>query len=373
MRVLVFVFFGLVLTSCADRNYSPIVPSALEVGTPKTIFAATTRVKEQDGSFAHRRSENLSLLELTVSIPPNRSPGELNFAYSNPKPSKEFTLAGRRDFANMQSFVDRIEEDIRSQKNPARDVTIFVHGYNSTQTETAFRAAQLAYDIQLPGAMVIYSWPSRGKPFGYAYDYDSVLFARDGLEDLIRNIKTAGVNNIFLVAHSIGSVLTMEMLRQSEIRQPGWANRSLSGVVLLSPDLDVDLFKSQMRSLSEIPQPFLVVVSEKDKALNISGRLRGNSDAERLGNISSIESVSELPISVVDTTAFAGDAESSHLVAGTSPTLIAMLQSVHAMNSTFDGDPNGLGFLLPEGSDPTPDGAREIVLDQGGFIQEGDR
>ena len=27
------------------------------------------------------------------------------------------------------------------------DVTIFVHGYNSTQTETIFRAAQLTHDI----------------------------------------------------------------------------------------------------------------------------------------------------------------------------------------------------------------------------------
>ncbi|WP_240336808.1 alpha/beta hydrolase [Tropicibacter sp. Alg240-R139] len=373
MRIFLFLFFGLFLATCTDRSYSPVVPSALDVGTPKTVFAATSRTREADGSFAHRRSETLSLLELTVSIPLSRTPGSLDFAYANPNPNKQFTLAAREEFNNLDAFSKRLNQKIRQEGVPSRDVTIFVHGYNSTQTETAFRAAQLSHDIQLPGAMVIYSWPSRGKPFGYAYDYDSVLFARDGLESVIQKLKSTGVDNIFIVAHSIGSVLTMEMLRQADIREPGWADRNLSGVVLLSPDIDVDLFKSQMGSLKKVPQPFVVVVSEKDRALNISGRLRGNSDAQRLGNISSIAAVADLPISVVDTTAFAGDAQSSHLVAGTSPTLIAMLQSVRAMDSTFDSDPGNLDFFLPEGADPTPDHAREIVLDQGGFTGNYDR
>lgn len=373
MRIFWFLFLGLLLATCTDRSYSPVVPDALDVGTPKTVFAATSRMKEADGSFAHRRSENLSLLELTVSIPPSHTPGSLDFAYANPNPSKQFTLAGREEFESLDAFSKRLNQEIRKEGVPSRDVTIFVHGYNSTQTETAFRAAQLSHDIQLPGAMVIYSWPSRGKPFGYAYDYDSVLFGRDGLERVIRRLKATGVNNIFIVAHSIGSVLTMEMIRQADIREPGWAERNLSGVVLLSPDLDVDLFKSQMGSLSKVPQPFVVVVSEKDKALNISGRLRGNSDAQRLGNISSIEAVADLPINIVDTTAFAGDAESSHLVAGTSPTLIAMLQSIRAMDSSFQSDPSGISAFLPNGADPSPDSAREIVLNQGGFIGDYDR
>lgn len=367
MRIFWFLFFGLFLATCTDRSYSPVVPSALDVGTPKTVFAATSRAREADGSFAHRRSQNLSLLELTVSIPPAHTPGSLDFAYANPNPNKQFTLAAREEFDSLDSFSRRLNQEIRKEGVPSRDVTIFVHGYNSTQTETAFRAAQLSYDIQLPGAMVIYSWPSRGKPFGYAYDFDSVLFARDGLELVIQKLKSTGVDDIFVVAHSIGSVLTMEMLRQADIREPGWADRNLSGVVLLSPDIDVDLFKSQMGSLKNVPQPFVVVVSEKDKALNISGRLRGNSDAQRLGNISSIAAVADLPISVVDTTAFAGDAESSHLVAGTSPTLIAMLQSIRAMDSAFDSDPGSLDLFLPQGADQGSDQAREFVLNQGGL------
>ncbi|GAB5438727.1 alpha/beta hydrolase [Falsiruegeria mediterranea] len=373
MRIFWFLFVGLFLATCTDRSYSPVVPSALDVGTPKTVFAATSRGKEADGSFAHRRSENLSLLELTVSIPPSHTPGSLDFAYANPNPNKQFTLAALREFNSLDAFSQRLNQEIRKEGVPSRDVTIFVHGYNSTQTETAFRAAQLSHDIQLPGAMLIYSWPSRGKPFGYAYDYDSVLFARDGLERVIRKVKSTGVDDIFIVAHSIGSVLTMEMLRQADIREPGWADRNLSGVVLLSPDIDVDLFKSQMSTLQKVPQPFVVVVSEKDKALNVSGRLRGNSDAQRLGNISSVEAVADLPINIVDTTAFASDAQSSHLVAGTSPTLIAMLQSIRAMDNSFESDPGNLDFFLPKGSDHAPDHAREIVLNKGGFTGDYER
>ncbi len=66
-----FLFSVLVcLAGCADRSFTPVTPEALAVGTPYTVFAATTRAQESDGSFGFDRSKDLSLLELTVSIPP---------------------------------------------------------------------------------------------------------------------------------------------------------------------------------------------------------------------------------------------------------------------------------------------------------------
>jgi len=228
-----------------------------------------------------------------------------------------------------------------------REVTVFVHGYNSTQSETAFRAAQLANDINLPGALVIYSWPSRGKTLGYAYDIDSVLFARDGLEQLLFELKAAGVNRILLVAHSMGSLLTMEALRQIDHHHPGWIGRNVSGLLLISPDLDVELFRLQVKSLSDPPHPFVVFVSGKDTLLNLSARLRGGSEGERLGHISSIDKIAGLPVNVVDTTAFSKGAGSTHFVAGTSPALIAMFNEARLLNDTFGPEQGTFDFLLP--------------------------
>ncbi len=358
LRHLILLLACLSLSACVDRTVSEIVPSAAVVGTPKTILATTTRAKEANGSYGFRRGESLRYLETTVSIPPNHTPGTLKFSYANPNPKKEFVLANVTELDGPQ--------DLKTHLRGKEDVTIFVHGYNSTQTETLFRAAQLSHDIGLPGNTLVYSWPSRATGIGYAYDLDSMLFARDGLEQTIRSLKSMGVKRVILVAHSMGSALTMEMMRQAELQEPGWAKRNLEGVVLISPDLDVDLFRSQMERIKSPPDPFLVMVSQKDRILNISARLRGTDEGERLGNISSIDSLEEFPISVIDTTAFNSDAESSHFVAATSPALLAILSSLRRVNNTFGPEDRPAIDILVPPSQRNPDGATEIVLTETG-------
>ena len=361
LRYLILLFVSLSLGACVDRTVTEIVPAAAAVGSPETVFASTTRARETDGSYGFRRGETLQFLETTVSIPPTHTPGTLKFSYANPNPRKEFVLTEVTELDGPQG----LREHLRGQD----DVTIFVHGYNSTQTETIFRAAQLSHDIGLPGSIMVYSWPSRATGVGYAYDLDSMLFARDGLEQTIRELKSMGVKRVVLVAHSMGSALSMEMMRQAELQEPGWARRNLEGIILISPDLDVDLFRSQMKRIKSPPEPFIVMVSQKDKILNISARLRGTDEGERLGNISSIDALEEFPINVIDTTAFSGDAQSSHFVAATSPALLAILSSVRRVSNTFGPDERaGLDVLVPP-SQRNPDGATGIVLTETGQAQ----
>ncbi|TNJ45515.1 alpha/beta hydrolase [Phaeobacter sp. B1627] len=339
----------LFLAACADRDMMPIVPTALSVGTAQTVFATTTRAEEPDGTFGFQRSNDLRMMEMTVSIPPDHSPGELSYRHKNPDPTKNFTIADNTDIASIEDLRRRFAREQRENGWPLREVTIFVHGFNSTHPETAYRAAQIAHDVGLPGSLVMYSWPSRGRAFGYAYDLDSMLFARDGLEETIRRVKKAGADRIVLVAHSMGTGLSMEMLRQAEIRTPGWASRTMNGgVILMSPDLDVDLFESQIADLRTVPQPFAIMVSKKDRILNISGRLRGTSTGERLGNISSADRLKDWPVQVIDLTAFDSDAASGHFVAATSPSLIAVLRSAARVNRVFGPvDPSFLSQVLP--------------------------
>ncbi|APG48776.1 alpha/beta hydrolase [Phaeobacter porticola] len=341
------IFVLTVAVSCTDRSFTPTLPKALEVGTAKTIFGATTREPLPNGTFGPGRSATLSLLELTVSIPPNHKPGQLDFGYSEPDPTTQFTMAGRRQLDDMAELNQRVGNEL--QKFPAgqRDITVFVHGFNSTQAETAFRAAQLSNDINIPGATIIYSWPSQGKPLGYAYDGDSVLFARDGLEQLLRNLKPGDSNRVVLVAHSMGSQLVMETMRQIEIKNPGWSNDNLGAVILMSPDLDVEVFRSQMRRIDPVPQPFVVMVSRKDNVLNLSQRLRGTHNRGRLGNLKSLDDVAELPIEVVDTTAYADTAESGHFVAATSPAVLSILNAARQTAQTFDRDALSIQRLFP--------------------------
>lgn len=348
MRRLAALFLVmLTVSACVDRSFTPTVPKALDIGTPYTVFAATTRAREADGTYGFDRSARMDRLELTVSIPPNHTPGEIRFAYANPKPETQFTIAGRADFPDAASFQARLRQELKSAPSGKREVTVFVHGYNATQAETAMRAAQLANDIDMPGALVIYSWPSRARVTGYAYDADSMMFARDGLETLLREIKATGVDNILLVAHSMGSMLSMETMRQADLREPGWPARAIAAVLLISPDLDVEVFRSQMLGMSAVPEPFIVMSSEKDRALNLSARLRGTADRQRLGNIRNLELVEDLPIEIVDTTAFSKDAQSSHFVPATSPALIAMFNDARSTIDVFGSEKLAIEQILP--------------------------
>jgi esterase/lipase superfamily enzyme len=144
----------------------------------------------------------------------------------------------------------------------------------------------------------------------------------------------------------MGSALAMEALRQIEIKSPNWSKQNLGGVILMSPDLDVDVFRSQMNRFDEVPQPFLVFVSRKDTILNISQRIRGTHSRERLGNLSSLDAVSDLPIEIVDTTAFADEAESGHFVAATSPALLSLLNAARETADAFQR--NRDAFVLNE-------------------------
>lgn len=333
-----------VLSGCSNRTAAPIVPSALDIGVNKTVFVGTTCQIDDDGTFGIRRSSTLALLELQVSIPPNREIGTISDGLDKPDPERDFVIAQQRQFETQAQFRTRLRQQLGRDGNASNEVVVFVHGFNNSFADTAFRVAQLANDLDLPGSVVTYSWPSRGHPLGYEYDADSALFARDGLQQLLENIQAGGAKRIVLVAHSMGGRLVMETLRQLEIKEASWSHRNVSGVVLISPDVNVDVFRAQTNAFQKLPQPFIIFTSQKDVILRLSAGLRW--EEERLGNIKTVEKFDDLPILFVDISAFDDKSSGNHFVAGNSPALLALLKSTEALDEHFlRGDVGTLGGL----------------------------
>jgi len=333
------------LVGCSDRTAAPIRPDALAVGLNKKVFIGTTRALNESGEYGIGRSTQLSLLQSTISIPPQRDLGSVSNGLESPKPERDFALATLDEFDTPTSFAAALSRDITSNKASGREVTVFVHGFNNSFADSAFRLAQLGHDLEVPGSFVSYSWPSRANPLGYEYDRDSALFARDGLADLLETIGDAGDPEIILVAHSMGSALVMETLRQLEIAQPGWAKKHIRGVMLMSPDINIDVFRSQLKRFREVPDPFVVIVSRKDAILRLSSRLRG--EKTQLGNISNVESVSDLPITLIDVSAFSDRRSGNHFVAGSSPALIQLLRQSEVLDREFLRGRGGASIIFP--------------------------
>ena len=135
----------------------------------------------------------------------------------------------------------------------------------STTPSTAL--TQIVHDSGYPGTPVLFSWASGAKTTDYVYDKESASAARDQLEVTLRMLAQSGARRIDIVAHSMGTWVTMETLRQLAITGDRDLGGKLGDVVLASPDIDVDVFKSQMRRYGKPDKPFILLLSDDDRAL----------------------------------------------------------------------------------------------------------
>lgn len=355
----------LVLAGCAARGDFTMAPDGLVGGTPETIFVGTTR--DQDGdAFSFSRSGEPGFLRYDVAIPPEREPGEVNWPPKSRKPDgkRDFLTLDARAFESGDAFSDALRSAMKLRGQT--DAVVYVHGFNNTMAEGVYRVAQMHHDLQVPGVAVHYAWPSRGSALGYVYDRDSVMFARSGLVALLDQVEAAGARNVVIIAHSMGAFLTMEGLRQIALKEGPNALDRIKGVVLIAPDLDLDVFRSQAKDIGKLPEPFVIFGSSRDRILNISATLSGTGD--RLGNIDNVSEIAELNVIYLDTSAFSTGA--GHLNLGENPALLKLFGGLVGIADAFTADARARVGLLP-GLVLTVRNATEVVLAPVGAIAEG--
>lgn len=333
MRLFLYLIVVAVLCGCADPTRMLLVSEAGTVGDHQKVVVVTNRARDAAGNYGGGRAAAFTYLDVGVSIPRDRRPGTVPVSYSNPVPGRHFVLTSSDEIGGKAAFLSTLRRSLAELAPAERDITIFVHGYNTSFSDGVFRTAQLAHDFGLKGVAVGFSWPSAAHPLGYSHDRDSVLLARDGLEEMLRDVSRAGARNVVIVGHSLGAMLVMESLRQMAIASPGLPDRILDGVVLIAPDIDTDLFHAQAGRIRFLPQPFAIFVSQKDRALMLSSRINGRSN--RLGTLDSADSLSDLDVTIVDVTAFSGPAAQSHMTAVSSPALIALLSRSRELSTSF--------------------------------------
>lgn len=357
------------VAACSPRGVITVDPVARNFGEVEPIFVGTQRAFDPAiGTFGRLRSRQLSYARVDVSIPPVREPGQIVWPKKGraPDPQTEFLTESQTVFPDAAAFRRNLRAEMRSEPRNPRQALIFVHGFNNTFAEGVYRIAQLSHDLDLPRVTVHYSWPSAGSAFGYVHDRDSALYARDGLEKLFNEVIEAGAEQVIVVGHSMGCLLLMEALRQMDIRDSAKLKRHLRGVILLSPDIDVDVFVSQAATFKQLPDPFLIFSSQNDRALRLSAFITG--EPSRLGNLTGIDRVADLPVRVIDVGAFSTGA--GHFDVGDSPELIALLNQIGSVQAAFDSDNAGRVGLLP-GLVLTARSATEIVLTPLEAVSEG--
>ena len=278
------------LGACSARPDSSVLTPVLSAPgyTSKVdMLVATTRGlgSAQDAQeFTSERAANLNYSALTISIPRTHIAGQIEWPDTGPPDlAQNFTTTQREILANAE-FISRLRSRVRSSGPEAQSVLVFVHGYNTLYQESVYRFAQIIHDSGFTGTAVLFAWPSRGKAPLYLADRESTNYSRDYFEQVLTQISAIpDVKRVNILAHSMGNWLAVETLRQAKMKGHGDFNGKLNDVVLASPDIDVNVFRTQLDVIGRLRQPITILVSGDDKVLSLASTLAGG--VERVGNV----------------------------------------------------------------------------------------
>jgi esterase/lipase superfamily enzyme len=227
--------------------------------------------------FGSARAPNVSYAAITISIPPDvmRTIGKVQWPLVPPgDPRHDFVTLSAEDL-NRQSFDAAVS--VAAKQSGTRKVLVFVHGFNNRFDAAVYRLAQIVHDSRAPVVPVLFSWPSRGEAHltAYTYDLESANYSRDALEDLLDSLAcNPDVKEVTLLAHSMGNWIALEALRAKSIRA-GKIGDKIKNVLLVAPDVDVDVFRTQIARMGASRPRFALFLSQDDAALKISQSIGG--------------------------------------------------------------------------------------------------
>lgn len=332
-------------------------PSASAAVVP--VYVATTRARSGNLSlpYSAERSQTLNLARFDVAIPKNHAAGQVETATQTPNPARHFTALDYQQISGRNQFVADLDAALAQRPVENREIFIFVHGYNNNFADSLFRAAQIAYDYNVKAVTLHYAWPSAGALPLYVYDRDSTVVGRGGLAETLEIAAQTKARRIILVGHSMGAYVVMEALRELALTGHRDVLRRLGGVVLAAPDIDVDVFQSQVRDIGELPLPFVIVVSRRDRALGFSRRIAGGH--ARVGSGSDIALLQEKHITVLDASQLDGG---SHTIFATSPTMIAIAGHSGLLRKFIDGGDAQAGETILADGTSAVEGVAALVV-----------
>lgn len=264
----------------ADNTPKPGAPSD---NFEMDVYFATTRAVDAnanaaaDDRFTATHGGKVLYGRAVVSIPKSHKEGNLELPTwlrfeRVADPDKHFVL---KSATLVDSEPLRAEIAERLAKTERKAALVFVHGFYTSFPAAAYRAAQLAYDLKFKGLPWFFSWPSLGKVTGYAQDGETARLSEPLFEAFLDNLYGMGFDDIYLVAHSMGS----------RIASAGFSGRIAKGgdvtkiraLLLAAPDLNETLYREQIApQFAKLDPPRTTIyASSSDIALKASRFVNG--------------------------------------------------------------------------------------------------
>ncbi len=282
-------------------EHSPFaVNQTLEKTNQLQIFYATNRYPlgpRGSGVYTILPSTTLHLGLASVRIGPEGKPWESLYALStNPSEGDRpvLSLESLKEIAQMESkegtewasqeaqgFFNLINDALAQSLD--KDLTIYVHGVNTSVEAAAAQAAQYRHFTGRNSVVLVFMWPSTANLLRYLTDVANTrlsvpLFARL-IESLARHTAAEHIN---VLAYSAGAQIVTPGLASLGVRSKGEGGKSLrlGEIYFAAPDVAFKTFVDQLPSFIGSVRRITVAVNLSDTMLWLSRIVNGVS---RLG------------------------------------------------------------------------------------------
>jgi esterase/lipase superfamily enzyme len=251
VAILVGLFYLVLATSIPGVvGTGPHTAKKPETKHPYTrveVFFATDRepagTRAGIARYNPKWSPRLEYGRAEVSIPHDHRVGRIESPSVwrlefRPDPRKHIVLQSAERLGG-EAFKRVLKTSV--DRSGKREILVFIHGFNVSYEGALMRTAQIAYDLQLPGVPVTYTWPSLGQlnPVAYVADGNMADVTVPHLKTVLTQLaRDSGATRVHVVAHSMGNKVLARALDAISADNAAKPRPHFNNIALTAPDID---------------------------------------------------------------------------------------------------------------------------------------
>ena len=243
-------------------------------GTCYPVWFGTNRkpldAKDPGKGFGGDIDERIHYGKRIVRIPATHRPGELG------SPLWKRLLLNMDDRLSVDpartmpedAFARDVRKFIAGLDPNDRNVLVYIHGFNTSFDDAAKRAAQLGFDLKVPGITVLYSWPSRGSTSAYLSDLSAIEASEAQIAEFLIGVTAlADKGKVHIVAHSMGNRGLLRAMHRATTQAALRSGTRFGQIFLSAPDVNATLFRQLASVYPQVAERTTLYVADQDKAI----------------------------------------------------------------------------------------------------------
>jgi esterase/lipase superfamily enzyme len=166
------------------------------------------------------------------------------------------------------AFTRDVKKFIAGLDPNDRNVLVYIHGFNTSFDDAAKRAAQLGFDLKVPGITVLYSWPSRGSTSAYLSDLSAIEASEAQIAEFLVGVTAlADKGKVHIVAHSMGNRGLLRAMHRATTQAALRTGTRFGQIFLSAPDVNATLFRQLASVYPLAAERTTLYVADQDKAI----------------------------------------------------------------------------------------------------------